>query len=158
MGIVQEGDLVANTHIFRIGVFAVIESEGKVLLARRRDIGWWNLVGGGVEANETVDDALRREIREEVGLEVHMDYLVGVYSKPQKNEVVLTFFCHPASGTPGTSDEVSEVGWFAPDALPEQLLPKHRQRLQDALRHDEHAIVAAQTTTTADDQAGKPLL
>ncbi len=154
----MEGEHVASTHIFRIGVFAVIESEGKILLARRRDIGWWNLPGGGMEAGETVDDALRREIREEVGLEIHIDYLVGVYSKPQKHEVVLTFFCHPASGTPGPSDEVSEVGWFTPDALPEPLLPKHRQRLQDALRQDEHAIIAAQTTKTEDDQAGKPLL
>jgi 8-oxo-dGTP diphosphatase len=151
---------VANSslHVFRIGVFAVIEDQSKVLLARRRDIGWWNLPGGGMEPGETVDDALRREIREEVGIEVHIDYLVGVYSKPQKSEVVLTFLCHPASGTPGTSDEVSEVGWFPTDALPEPLLPKHRQRLHDALRQDEHAIVAAQTTSTEEDQGGKQLL
>ncbi len=147
-----------STHVFRIGVFAVIEDAGKVLLARRRDIGWWNLPGGGMEAGETVDDALRREIREEVGIEVHIDYLVGVYSKPQKSEVVLTFLCHPASGTPGTSDEVSEVGWFPMDDLPEPLLPKHRQRLHDALRQGEHAVVAAQTTTTEEDQGEKTLL
>jgi 8-oxo-dGTP diphosphatase len=147
-----------STHIFRLGVFGVIEQRGKVLLARRRDIGWWNLPGGGMEVGETVDDALRREIHEEVGIEVHIDHLVGVYSKPQKSEVVMTFLCHPAGGTPGTSDEVSEVGWFAPDDLPEPILPKHRQRLQDALRRSKYAVIAAQTTSTEEDQGRKSLL
>jgi len=147
-----------STYIFRIGVFAIIESEGKLLLARRSDIGWWNLPGGGMEAGEAVDEALKREVREEVGIEISIEQLVGVYSKPQKSEVVLTFWCHPISGTPGTSDEVSESGWFAPDNLPEPLLPKHHQRLTDALRHQGHAIITSQTSTTEDDQRiGKPL-
>ncbi|MBA3825744.1 MAG: hypothetical protein H0X24_17830, partial [Ktedonobacterales bacterium] len=60
----------------------------------------------------------------------------------------------PKSGTPGTSDEVSEVGWFAPDALPEPLLPKHRQRLLDALKQGEHAIIASQTSSSVEDQGG----
>jgi len=32
----------SSLHVFRIGVFAIIEDHGQVLLARRRDIGWWN--------------------------------------------------------------------------------------------------------------------
>src|SRR5690242_17043099 len=120
---------------FRIGVFAVIERDGMVLLARRRDIGWWNLPGGGLESGETVDEGLLREVREEVCAEVRVTRLVGVYSKPQKNEVVLTFLCHLEHGQDeaiGTSDEVSEIGWFAPESLPVDLLPKHRQRVLDA--------------------------
>jgi 8-oxo-dGTP diphosphatase len=128
------------------------------VLARRSDIGWWNLPGGGMEAGEAVDEALKREVREEVGLEVDIAYLVGVYSKPQKNEVVLTFWCHPSGGTVGTSDEVSEAAWFAPASLPEPILPKHRQRLLDALRQSDRAIISSQTSTTEDDQGlGKPL-
>ena len=142
-----------SLHIYRISVFAVIEAQGKVLLARRSDIGWWNLPGGGMEAGETVDQALRREVSEEVGLNITIDFLVGVYSKPQKSEVVLTFWCHPeGSEVATTSDEVSETGWFSPDDLPEPFLPKHRQRLQDALRQSEHAIIAAQTNSSEDDQ------
>ena len=151
----ERADVASSLHIYRVGVFAVIESGGKILLARRRDINWWNLPGGGMEAKETVDEALRREVREEVGIEIDIDYLVGVYSKPQKSEIVLSFWCHHRSGTPTTSDEVSEVGWFAPDALPEPLLPKHRQRLLDALKQGEHAIIVAQTTSTEEDQGGK---
>lgn len=148
----------STTHVFRIGVFGVIEDHGKILLARRSDIGWWNLPGGGMEPEEAVDEALRREVREEVGLEVAIEFLVGVYSKPQKNEVVMTFWCHPTGGALTTSDEVIEYGWFTADNLPEPFLPKHRQRLLDALRHADHAIVTSQTTTTEDDQGlGKPL-
>jgi 8-oxo-dGTP diphosphatase len=137
---------------FRIGVFAIIMHDGRVLLARRRDIGWWNLPGGGMERGETVDEALRREVREEIGLEVAIVRLTGVYSKPQKDEVVLTFLCHPAGGEPGASAEISEVGFFPPYALPERTLPKHRERVADAFLHQPEAIIRAQRTSTAEDQ------
>ncbi len=138
---------------FRVAVNAVIERDGRVLLARRRDIGWWNLPGGGLELGETVDAGLAREAREEIGVEIRIVRLVGVYSKPQKREVVLTFLCALADdATPGLSDEISEVGWFAADALPEDTLPKHRQRVLDAALGQPEAILRAQTTSTREDQ------
>lgn len=140
---------------FRIAAFAIIEQAGHVLLARRRDIGWWSLPGGGVEAGETVDEGLLREVREEVCVAVEIVRLAGVYSKPQKDEVVLTFLCHLVPGQEaclGTSDEVSEVGWFAPAEMPEHLLPKHRQRVVDAISGGPAAILRAQRSSTAEDQ------
>lgn len=143
----------ANSAPFRIGVGALIFDGEQILLAHRRDIDWWNLPGGGMEAGETVEEALRREVREETGLEVAVEQLVGVYSKPQKREVVLTFLCALADdATPGLSDEISEVGWFAADALPEDTLPKHRQRVLDAALGQPEAILRAQTTSTREDQ------
>ena len=111
---------------FRIGVFAVIEREGRYLLARRRDIGWWNLAGGGLEYGESVEEGLAREVREEIGANIAIERLLGVYSKPRKNEVVLAFVCHLTddSPRPGPSDEVSEVAWFLPNEFPPDLLPK----------------------------------
>jgi 8-oxo-dGTP diphosphatase len=139
---------------FRVAAFAIIEQGGKYLLARRRDIGWWNLAGGGLENGETVDEGMAREVMEEVCITVTIERVVGIYSKPRKNEVVVTFLCHPApnAGAPGTSDEVSEVGWFTPDKLPSDFLPKHRQRLEDALIGQREAIVRAQRTSTEEDQ------
>lgn len=139
---------------FRVAAFAIIEHKGKYLLARRRDIGWWNLAGGGLENGETVDEGMLREIMEEVGLAVTIERVVGIYSKPRKNEVVITFLCHPApnAGKPRTTEEVSEVRWFTPDALPDKFLPKHRQRLEDALTDRREAIVRAQRSSTEEDQ------
>src|SRR6266487_7072061 len=93
-------DAASSAPIFRIGVFALIfDDEGRILLGHRRDVNWWNLPGGGMEAGETVDEALLREVYEETRLEVEVGQLVGVYSKPQKQEVVLTFRCRIIGGT-----------------------------------------------------------
>ena len=147
-------ELAAEQARFRVGVFAIIERAGRYLLARRADIGWWNLAGGGLEYGETVEDGLRREVREEVGCQIEIARLVGVYSKPRKREIVLAFLCHlaPGSAEPSTSDEVIEVGWFAPGELPERLLPKHRQRIEDAILGRAEALIRAQTSSTEDDQ------
>jgi ADP-ribose pyrophosphatase YjhB (NUDIX family) len=137
---------------FRIAVSAVILEQGNVLLAHRRDIDWWNLPGGGLELGETVDEALHREVFEETGLEVEIERLVGVYSKPQKQEVVLTFYCHVTGGTPRETEETRECRYFAPDNLPSNTLPKHRQRVEDALLNQASAILRAQRTSSAEDQ------
>ena len=101
-----------------------------------------------------MEQGLSREVREEVGAEVEIIRLVGVYSKPRKREIVLTFLCRLAehSPEPTTSPEVTEVGWFPPSALPENFLPKHRERLEDALLGRSEAIMRAQLTSTEEDQ------
>jgi len=137
---------------FRIGVYAVIFNEEGVLLAHRRDIDWWNLPGGGMEAGETVDEAIIREVREETGLKVRVEQLVGVYSKPQKQEVVLTFRCAVIGGTLCETEESRECRYFLPSALPANTLPKHRQRIEDALLHRPGAMLRAQRSSTAEDQ------
>ena len=144
----SSGDLT----LFRIGVYALIFEQGRVLLAHRRDIDWWNLPGGGMELGETVDEAVRREVREETGLEVAVEYLVGVYSKPQKREVVLTFHCRVTGGTLTTTEESRNCCYFVPNELPPNTLPKHRQRVEDALLDQPHAIIRAQLTRSEIDQ------
>ena len=148
----SELDAASSSPIFRIGVFALIFDEGRILLGHRRDIDWWNLPGGGMEAGETVDEALRREVREETGLEVEVEQLVGVYSKPQKQEVVLTFRCRVIGGTLQATEEIRENRYFAPDAVPANTLPKHRQRIEDALLNQQSAIIRAKRTSTEEDQ------
>ncbi len=148
----SELDAASSLPIFRIGVFALIFDEGCILLGHRRDIDWWNLPGGGMEAGETVDEALRREVREETGLEVEIEQLVGVYSKPQKQEVVLTFRCRVIGGTLQATEEIRENRYFTPEAVPTNTLPKHRQRIEDALLNQLGAIIRAQRSSTEEDQ------
>lgn len=138
---------------FRIAVYALIfDQNEQILLAHRRDIDWWNLPGGGMEAGETVEEAMQREVWEETGLEVTVKQLIGVYSKPLKQEVVLTFRCLPTGGQLTETEESRECRYFDPQQLPQNLLPKHRQRLEDALLKQPEAIIRTQRTTTAEDQ------
>jgi ADP-ribose pyrophosphatase YjhB (NUDIX family) len=137
---------------FRIAVSAIIFDGERVLLALRRDIDWWNLPGGGMEVGETVDEALHREVAEETGLEVEIEQLVGVYSKPQKQEIVLAFRCQTTGGTPRATEETRECRYFSLEALPANTLPKHRQRIEDAFLHQQSAVIRAQRTSTEEDQ------
>ena len=90
----------------------------------------------------------------EIGATATVIRLVGVYAKPQKDEIVLAYLCHltPDSPAPGLSEEVSEVGWFAPDGLPQDTLPKHAERVRDAAAGQAAAYLRAQRTSTAEDQ------
>ena len=144
----------SSTHLFRIGVFALIFDGERILLSHRRDIDWWNLPGGGMEPGETVDEAIRREVREETGLEVEVEHLVGVYSKPQKQEVVLTFRCRIVGGSLQPTEESRDNLFFDPHTLPHNLLPKHRERIEDALTNQQRAFIKAQRTRTEEDKMG----
>jgi ADP-ribose pyrophosphatase YjhB (NUDIX family) len=145
-------DISGSSASFRIAVYALIFDEERVLLALRRDIGWWNLPGGGMEVGETVDEAVCREVREETGLDVEVEYLVGVYSKPQKQEVVLTFRCRCRGGTLAETEESRECRYFPSAMLPANTLPKHRQRIEDALLALPHTVIRAQRTRPEEDQ------
>ncbi len=137
----------------RASVSAVIVRDGRLLLGRRADSGEWGLPGGSVELGETVTAALEREVREETGLEVTVGRLIGVYSDPRLqvvrypdgrvwHYVNLCFACAPRGGSlrpaPG---EVLALEWFAPEALPRELVPLHRPRIQDALAGQEEPFV-----------------
>lgn len=144
--------VAGNSALFRIAVSALLFDEDRVLLAHRRDIDWWNLPGGGMEYGETVEEALKREVLEETGLLVEVEQLVGVYSKPQKQEVVLSFRCRQVGGVLTETEESRECRYFSPDHLPLNTLPKHRQRVQDALLGREHAVVRNQLSSSEEDQ------
>lgn len=105
----------------KVAAAAVLELSGGILLCRRAiepGLGKWSFPAGFVDRGEVVEEALRREIREETGLEAQLDGLVGVYSHAE-NPVVLIVYSAAAEGTPRPSAEASEIGLFQPDRLPE---------------------------------------
>ena len=73
-----------TTQKARLGANAIITCNGKILLEKRRDCDIWGLVGGGVKKTETEEQALIREIGEELGLRVKKEQLkkLGVYGEP----------------------------------------------------------------------------
>ncbi|MBE3037432.1 MAG: NUDIX domain-containing protein [Chloroflexi bacterium] len=122
--------------MFTIGGFAIIfDPQGRVLLCHRRDMDMWNLPGGGLEGNELPNETALRETREETGLEVEIERLVGVYGK-NDNDLVFTFQCRVVGGQLSTSDESDEYGYFPIDQIPLNTSPKHVERIRDAQLRD----------------------
>ena len=74
--------------MFTLGAFAVIfDDNGRVLLSHRRDYDLWNLPGGRVEIGELPTESVIRETKEETGLDVAIEKLIGVYGKVNSNDV-----------------------------------------------------------------------
>jgi ADP-ribose pyrophosphatase YjhB (NUDIX family) len=94
-----------------------------VLLRRGFDPGkdLWTFPGGFVDLGETVEEAARREAREEIRADVELGDLVGVYSKPDER-VVLIVFAAQIEQQPQTTPEALQVEAFAPDEIPWQEL------------------------------------
>lgn len=114
----------------------IVDATGRVLLAMRDRPPIWNLPGGGVEPGEAPWDTAVREAREEVGVEIAVDRLTGIYHRPPDGDPVLVFRCSllPSSTEPHTSPEALQVAWFDPDALPTPMNPYQPQRIAGALR------------------------
>ncbi len=116
---------------------AIIQN-GQILLVRRADVEAWTLPGGQVDVGESVAEAARREAHEETGLEVELTRLVGIYSIPRwiagNSHHNVLFVAKPMGGAVRPqAGEVTEVAYFAPDALPEPLVWWQLQRIRDAL-------------------------
>ncbi len=67
-----------------VGVLTLIERDGELLMERRSDCGRWGFVGGAVEVEESLEDALRRETLEETGLVVTGEKLFAVFPGPSR--------------------------------------------------------------------------
>jgi ADP-ribose pyrophosphatase YjhB (NUDIX family) len=133
--------------MFTIGVFTVIfDPQGCILLCHRRDLDIWNLPGGGMEPGELPTEAAIRETREETGLEVEIERLVGVYSKPANNDLVFVFTAQVLGGRLTLNSEADQLCYFALDALPQNTIPKHVERMQDAAANYPHPLFRQQTS------------
>ena len=138
--------------MFTVGVFALIfDGQGRILLCHRRDYDLWNLPGGQLEEGESPWEGLALEVREEIGVEAAIERLVGVYSKPDVHEVVLSFVCRTRNGEPSCSDEVDRLAYFAVDELPPNTVPKQVERIQDAVKGDEQPTLKVQRGPSAID-------
>jgi ADP-ribose pyrophosphatase YjhB (NUDIX family) len=113
---------------------AVIDEEGRVLLTRREDFHVWCLPGGHVDEGESLAEAAIREAREEVGLDVRLTRLVGIYSRPNLGGFhSLAVFAAVATGgmLQPHPEEVAEVGWFGPTEIPRDVLWGEREWIED---------------------------
>ena len=102
-------------------VIVRVEKDGKILLARhvQRIQEIFTCLAGYVEVGESLEDAVRREVREEVGIEVSDVRYVGSQHWPYPNQLMLAFTAKWASGDLCLqADELLEARWFDPADLP----------------------------------------
>ena len=113
------------------------DAKGRIWLLRRAfdpGAGLWTFPGGFVDLGESVEDAARRETREELEIDIELGDLVGVYSRAEER-IVLVVYAAVARGTPRTTEEATEVRAFAPGEVPWEELAfwSTEMALRDAL-------------------------
>jgi mutator protein MutT len=112
--------------------------DGRILLTRRAiqpSRGKWTFPGGYVDWGETVDAAAVRETREETGLDVDLDALVGVYSYPDLPIVIVVWGARVTGGALRCCHENDRLEWVAPAEIPweELAFPSTTVALRDFL-------------------------
>jgi 8-oxo-dGTP diphosphatase len=129
----------------------VINKRGEVLLHRRSDSGLWGIPGGAMDPGEEPAETAVREIHEETGVYVVPERLIGVwggqdhlhtYPNGDRTAMLVTvFLCRPVRGEPRVNDDESlDVRYFPPDALPDNLMPRSRPPLEQALKDETDAF------------------
>ena len=116
-----------------LGVRVMLIQNGQVLLVRQTYLPGWFMPGGGVKRDETLDEAIRREAREEVGAEMKDLKLIGAYTNFDgfKSDHNILFLCTDFTHSSQPDREIAEVRFFPLDALPKDVWPGHRQRLEE---------------------------
>jgi ADP-ribose pyrophosphatase YjhB (NUDIX family) len=115
----------------------VLDDRGRVLLLQHefRTGSGWGIPGGFMEQGEQPLETLRRELCEEIGLELDAAELVHVrtLSRPQQVEIHFRCRARDGAGARPQSIEINRVGWFEADALPPELSRDQRRIIADAL-------------------------
>jgi ADP-ribose pyrophosphatase YjhB (NUDIX family) len=117
----------------KLAVAVLIARDGTILLGKRgpgtREPGKWSFPAGFVERGERVEAAAAREAREETGLEVTIGELIGLFSSEGEPVVLAVYAAEIVSGDPRAGDDLTEIGWFPAEALPELAFPRDRRIL-----------------------------
>jgi 8-oxo-dGTP diphosphatase len=125
------------------GVPAIIKnSKGEILLGKRNKMmifypNMWGLPGGLIEFGETIEQAVKRELKEELDIKAKIIKYVKPQMQMPSKECPIQYldtpvYCKIISGTPKPKDETSEVRWFSPKELKSMKLAySHKQILKN---------------------------
>lgn len=131
-------------------VDAIIQMDTQILLVKRKNEpfrGYMAIPGGFVNEGETVEDAAKREVREETSLDIELVDILGVYSDPKRDprgHIMSTVFIAyvPATGNKSVeglaADDASELEWIDLEVIPnEKFAFDHKRILMDYIKWKE---------------------
>jgi ADP-ribose pyrophosphatase YjhB (NUDIX family) len=124
----------------KLAAGAIVSCGERILLLRRSiepAYGRWVFPGGFVDRGEHPEEAAVREAREEAGVQVRLDAILGIYSHPPGSPVVIVVYRGVvAAGEPAALDETLEAALFLPEELPwgELAFATTRQAMADYVR------------------------
>ncbi|MFF0725172.1 NUDIX domain-containing protein [Streptomyces sp. NPDC004134] len=105
----------------------VRDDSGRLLLIHKTDNDLWAVPGGGHDIGERIADTAVREVKEETGIDVEVDSIVGLYTDPEhvlayddgevRQQFSICFRARPVGGSLRTSSESKEVRWVDPADL-----------------------------------------
>jgi ADP-ribose pyrophosphatase YjhB (NUDIX family) len=112
-----------------VGVGALIFQRDRILMAQRGKEplkGWWSLPGGALELGELLADGIRREVREETGLEIRLLGVLEIFERimrdaggiPEYHYVLIDYICRVTGGELRPGDDVCAVEWVRRQDLP----------------------------------------
>lgn len=136
----------AKASLRHVVVHAIVEQEGKILLEKRAqhltEAGKWCLPGGYVNRNETAQQAVLRELREETGWTGEVMDMLRVNANPERRheprqDIGLDFIVKPLEKVGDGDLEVDKMMWFPLDALPssEDWAFDHKESVQLYLKY-----------------------
>ncbi len=122
----------------------VVDEAGRVLLLKHvfRKGSGWGIPGGFLEKGEQPEEALRRELREEAGLDIDRAEIITVRTLQRPQQLELLYRCHARAGSRAQAQslEIKSAAWFAPDSLPPELGRDQRRLIKQALDADAHDV------------------
>lgn len=116
-----------------VGVRLLVLNGDDVLLIRHTYQPGWFMPGGGLKRNETIEQAARRELREETGIVAGNLQLAGLFTNMAqgKTDHVVLFRLHTTATPASDSPEVADCRWFPRAALPDDVGPASRRRIEE---------------------------
>jgi 8-oxo-dGTP diphosphatase len=131
----------------KLAVDAIVEYQGKIILIERKNIPYgWAIPGGFVDVGETVEDAVRREMKEEINVELFDLKQFHTYSDPKRDKrwhTISLIFTATCKTAPKAGDDAKNFALFTKEEIikmgkEQKLCFDHEQVLQDYFKCTQH--------------------
>lgn len=138
--------------VYPVAAGCIKNSKGEILLVKKRKSDIWGFPAGGVEPDETIHQALKREIKEEINADVAPTRLIAIYSTPEfdftypngnKIHPLIFFFACRVLKKGGflQNGEIAETRYFSQKKLPANMLPCCVQKAKDCQLRGKNVII-----------------